>query len=29
MVPKETIDAGTNNDSVGCKNDALKVYGYK
>lgn len=29
MVPKETIDAGTNRDSVGCRRDALKVYGYK
>lgn len=29
MVPKETIDAGTKRDSVGWRNDALKVYGYK
>ncbi|CBF79296.1 predicted protein [Aspergillus nidulans FGSC A4] len=29
IVPKETTDAGTNNDSVGCKRDALKVYGNK
>jgi len=27
MVPNETTDAGTNNDSVGCNNDALNVYG--
>lgn len=27
MVPKETTQAGTNKDSVGCRNDALKVYG--
>lgn len=27
IVPNETMDAGTNKDSVGCRNDALNVYG--
>lgn len=27
IVPKDTIDAGTKSDSVGCLNDALNVYG--
>lgn len=27
IVPKDTIDAGTKRDSVGCLNDALNVYG--
>jgi hypothetical protein len=29
IVPNETTDAGTNNDSVGYIRDALKVYGNK
>jgi hypothetical protein len=28
-VPHETTEAGTNRDSVGCVNEALKVDGYQ